>query len=364
MSIPLTMKAAIYNGMLSENTAPISAPCPTGNCTWPLTPSMAVCGECSNSTYSTFCNLTTCTYTMPSGTVMLFPNWTEASLGLGFQVSASTGAKYNSSKNDRIYIANFDVFGAPYGSFAVGNPLRDPVSQECALWMCIQTFVVQMSSAQQAQTVLSTFSTVDSTMPGGFSGADNFTYPDLPSNMNPTPHTSYTVNIFASIALQEFLSSMFNGTVLLNLESQSPSSDAIEALWNGTSNLNAWMQNLAVSMTNVVRSSDQASHAVYNGTAFQLGVTVRWVWISLPAAMVVASLLFLAIVITKTARSPVAVWKGSPLVYLFFDVDHEIKDSVDTHAVFHKYGRLEKTVGKRRATLKQKFDGGWTFKAA
>ncbi|KAH7419273.1 hypothetical protein BKA64DRAFT_751689 [Cadophora sp. MPI-SDFR-AT-0126] len=37
--------AAIYNGILATNASHLPAPCRTGNCTWPITPSLGVCGE-------------------------------------------------------------------------------------------------------------------------------------------------------------------------------------------------------------------------------------------------------------------------------------------------------------------------------
>jgi hypothetical protein len=113
MSIPLKMKAGVYNGMLSEGLEPLTASCPTGNCTWPVTPSLAVCGECSHSAYTTSCNETGCNYTMPSGTVFVFTSASAYSQGLGFQVTRSGGAKYNGSNQDRLYLAIFGKFGEP-----------------------------------------------------------------------------------------------------------------------------------------------------------------------------------------------------------------------------------------------------------
>nr|KAK5444628.1 hypothetical protein LTR18_004332 [Exophiala xenobiotica] len=365
MSIPLTMKAAIYNGMLSEGVQPITATCPTGNCTWPVTPSLAVCGECSSSSYQTSCNRTECTYTMPSGSKMLFPNATYSTEGLGFQVTASKGAKYNSSHHDKLYIANFDVFGAQYDSYSYTGWEKYLTSQECAMWICIKTFDVVTANGHQTQTVSSTFSLINSTLPSGFSGGDNFTFPPLPANMSgTTPNTNYTFNIFASVALSEYLSPLFNGTVFLNLESNSPSRDAVEALWNGTSDMNAWMSNVALSMTNIMRSTTQANRAVYDGSASQLGVHIRWPWIALPASMVLASLVFLILIIIETTRSPVEAWKGSPLAYLIFGVDQETKGSLENHAIVDEYKDLGNTVGRTKAILKHQPTGKWTFQKA
>lgn len=91
----LSFKAAAYNGILTPNDVkPVAPNCPTGNCTWPLTPLMAVCGACVNSTFKANCDDSVCNYTMPSGSVNTFPTG-EKIQGVGFQVTSSLGALFN-----------------------------------------------------------------------------------------------------------------------------------------------------------------------------------------------------------------------------------------------------------------------------
>jgi aspartate/tyrosine/aromatic aminotransferase len=55
------------------------------------------------------------------------------------------------------------------------------------------------------------------------------------------------------------------------------SSDTVEAIWNGSVvGIDIWVKNLAVSMTNVVRTSAPPTNSHYNGTAYQSGIRVRW----------------------------------------------------------------------------------------
>jgi hypothetical protein len=299
---------------------------------------------------------------------MVFPNATHSVWGNGFQVAASKGAKYNSSHHDKLYIANFDVFGAPYNSYSQIGWEEHLTGQECAMWICIKAFDVVTANGHQTQTVSTTFSDINSALPleaGGVVSGENFTFPPLPANMSgTTPDTNYTVSSFASVALSDYLGPLFNGTVFLSQEYNSPSSDAIEALWNGTNDMNAWMSNLAQSMTNIIRSTTQADRAVYDGSASQVGVHIRWPWIALPASMVLASLVFLIVIIIETARSPIEAWKGSPLAYLVFGVDQETKGSLETHAVVDGYKDLGNTVGRTKAILKHQPTGKWTFHKA
>lgn len=124
--IPLKLKATAYNGILGPNIKPLPASCPTGNCTWPTTTSLAICGGYSNSTYQLSCNtavntkieaqegLSTpvCSVTMPSSVVA---NLSQEG-GSDFQVIPSKGAAYNSSNSSILYITNFDIVGAPGNS--------------------------------------------------------------------------------------------------------------------------------------------------------------------------------------------------------------------------------------------------------
>jgi hypothetical protein len=197
------------------------------------------------------------------------------------------------------------------------------------MWICVQAYNVSTRSNHQVQTIVQTFSSLNSTLVDLF---NNFTFPTLPAEMNAIPHTNYSVLSIGVNGFTDTLYAMFNGTAFLDIESSIASSDGVDAVWRASANLDPWMQQVALSMTNALRnSSGQPSHARYNGIGYQLGISIRWLWIALPAAMVLLSLVFLAIVMIQTARSPVASWKGSPLAFLLFDVDQEIKRSVAGH---------------------------------
>jgi hypothetical protein len=361
LQLPFALRASIYNGMLSDSIVPITASCPTGNCTWPVTPSLAICGQCSPSTYEIHCDNDFCNYTMPSRSIITLMS-PGASGGLGFAVKSGTGGKYNSSLNDKLYIANFDVVGAPYMSLAQGFSNQTTKASECAMWLCVQAYNVSTRSNNQVQTTIQTFSSINSTLTdeGVY---NNYTFLTLPAEMNATPNTNYSVSFLGAGGFHDTLSTMFNGTADLDLESSSAASDAVDAIWSASANLDPWIQRVALSMTNALRnSSGLPSHALYNGTGYQLGISVRWPWIALPAAMVVLSLVFLAMVMVQTARSPVASWKGSPLAFLFFDIDQEMKRSVLGHT--DRFNGIKDTVSDAKVVLRGQPGGIWTFKAA
>jgi hypothetical protein len=124
------------------------------------------------------------------------------------------------------------------------------------------------------------------------------------------------------------------------------SSDITLGIWNSTTNLDSWVNNVVASMTNVVRRTARMSQPVYNRAAYQLGVMVRWTWLILPLAMVILSILLLIVAIINTVRSPVAAWKGNLLVYLLFEVSGETRHNV--HGKTNIYGDIEKAVGQKK----------------
>ena len=307
---------------------------------------------------------------MPSGNVAVQANFWSPELGLGgdgFNVMPGPGAVYKANDSSIIYISNFDVFGAPYDSYLPQNvppnewPKGPTVSSECALWMCIQVMNVTTARSQQLQNSPIQLSKVVNSTLFPYDTSVNLTFLSPPRQYAPENGPNYTVGAMANLFFGGYLESVINGTVYVNLESSMPSSDATQAIWNGSANLDAWIKNLALSMTNVVRTNIPASaDAFYDGTGFQLGIQIHWGWISLPALLVLASGLILFCAIKQTSRSSVRAWKGDPLAVLFMDVDPNIKQRAITQ--IDEFEGLQDAVGRERIVLQSGFTGGKTLK--
>lgn len=147
-----------------------------------------------------------------------------------------------------------------------------------------------------------------------FSTNSSYTFTALPAHMNPAPSAaSFTVNELAFEVVHTFLNLTFNGSIsLFGTGRAFDGSDIILVIWNRTdsaTDLDAWMNNVAVSMTNVIRASNvlgpDSYERYYDGTSFHLGYEIRWVWITLPAILVVMSILILAITMFETAKNPI-----------------------------------------------------------
>lgn len=376
MQPPLALKAATYNGALTASVDPLTSHCPSGNCTWPATPSLALCGGCVNSTWELNCpqsgnasdggSFGLCQYKLPSGEIANLTNLTQGGEGIGFQVFPSKGSYYNTKRSDILYVANFEAVGAPNGSISETWTPADKsntVASECALWMCVQSYQTQQVDAAQTQTVLGEYYTVDNSSTNDI--ISNITFVNVPSDLNTMSSSVYAVYFPAQLAMSQYFMTLFNGTIELNMEEQLPSSDIISGIWNSSANLDTWIKSIATGVSNVIRDSEiqtPAESNFYQGTGSQLGYDVRWPWIILPAFCVGLSLFVLVVIIFRTARSPVRAWKGSALAFLFTDIDPELRRQVG--ASMDEFGGIEKVAGKTGVMLEDRGFGNWNIRPA
>lgn len=295
--------------MLSSGVRPLQATCPTANCTWPVTPSVGVCGACTESTFGPMgCNATSmyCNYSLPSGQSTQLFNFVEDSIavggGAGFQVVPSKmGSIFNREMGDRAYIMNLEIFGLPFG-FNIPNSPYAPkprglnlTNTECALWMCVQAYNTTVTSNIQHDEIVDVFDSVNSTEYFlNLRQTADFQLSTVPGYLDPTNQTNFTVAFQAGRTLDNYFFNNMKGNVSIGPVVYNPSSDLIYGAWNGSTNASAWIANVATSMTNTMRSVDSVSREQYHGSQYELTVTVRWEWLVLPATLVAASLVYLS----------------------------------------------------------------------
>jgi hypothetical protein len=257
------MTASISNGILTPGIANLPVFCSTGNCTWPIIPTLAVCGACTTETYATSCNSTNCNYTLPDRTVATASALQEDGNALLFTVLSSEGKIYNASSPTTPYIANFDVIGAPWTSEVWTNI----TASECALWFCVQAYNISVENSRQSQSLVKSWSTIADTEP--FDGISNRTFIDIPADFNVSPNTTFYVGGESVRAIKEALPQYLEGTVL-NGDGYQYSSNYIEALWNASSNMDALVSNLALSITNgMILQQPALSSAPYYSTRYR-----------------------------------------------------------------------------------------------
>lgn len=413
---PVPWRAAVYNGMMAD-ISQVEANCPTGNCTWPVTTSLAVCGACSpsESTKSKSCDIHAyrgkgCNYTLPDGSVSSFTYDITTDAYTGFElVPSSTGHIYNASLMDKAYITNFFSIG-----YSIFSDLTNPTNfsaHECALWWCVNAYDVSSRASVQTTTIAYTQDTLNASgyQPEGYNGSPgneimfhNLTFPPLPAEAQTRLNLSaaaasieFSVMTISLVSLRAYMKSILKGTGTMESHATAASSDIVEAVWtaaSGGSSAGAaattmadWVARVALSLSNYVREpsasafvavGSQARPAEFAGRATILGVVVRWRWLVLPAGMVAVAIALLVAIMVQSAGSSVGVWKGSWLMYLFCELSPDIRNLVQGRRL--GVGRLGWTasdgkkdhkgnmsvvdfVGDVPVRLTQGEDGGWTF---
>ena len=384
------MVGAIYSGALGVKISPLEAECPSGNCTWPTTPSMAICGECVPSTFTTVdCTDAgdgRCTYEMPSGdrVNLTDPNnlavlsndseWNsiKAFVALPFDRFYHPNNSKRAQDDDvdlkdiRLSVGDWYMFGAPFG--ARRNEILHYQNTDCSLWMCVNAYNRTVTNGKQEETLVASFDRfVDSDGSTAQLEPPRDSFWHLRSSMSAFDQgsvTDFASGTWAQLSLASYVESTMNGTVFIQQGGQTyrGNKDMMRGIWKGSADPTAWVNNLALSMTKIVRSSNSTERASYRGTQQVLTVHVRWEWLVLPASLVSASALVLAAVMIRTAHSPVPSWKGSPLMLLLFGLNNDLREAAVGQA--QRRGGTDKAIGKRRVRFGRTDDGLWQFQEA
>lgn len=379
------MVAAIYSGALAQDIKPLLAECPSGNCTWPTTPSLAVCGECVPSTFEVYlCPPVTpgyCNYTLPSGDWYILSDYrnltalsddSKPTMAFAALPVSRGSTVFNATKDERAYINTWYMFGAPW--MAHRNEALAFQNTECALWMCVNAYNTTVNNSIQDEASVASFdrfvTPLNSTGQLDVSINSTWRLRDLPRYLDPASVTSFTINEWALVALGAYVESAMNGTIFLeqNGQSYTGSADFMRGIWKGSSSPQAWVQSLALSMTNIVRSKNDTAKALslsspqrgqYDGMLYVLTIHIRWAWLVVPAALVSTSALVLGAVMVRTARSPVPSWKGSPLTLLLFNLDGRMREAAGSH--LEQRNGLRRAIGHRKVRFSRAEDGLWEF---
>lgn len=346
------MKAAVYNGLFSatDPTASLPFDCPTGNCTWPLYSTLAVCSSCVPMTdYMTrWCpeashtDEATCGWKLPGGMTL---NSSSSVFGMTREMPTVSGSMPYSDIMRLIFMGT----EAQNGTSAAKTSQPNPWAVQCIFEYCVQTLNSSVINGVLAENVTSTSkntSVVDIT-------SALKTGSDLPVSINDAANTTYTVDMGAALALQQWFTTIFrNGTASRNKSAPESSNqahsnilvnltvglssgetffstDIVQAFYwyyyEYPSGIDLLASSLAQSISSHFRSSGGA--VPINGTAFvqQSYIHVHFAWIALPVAVVLLTAGFLIAAIYKSQRSGMRAWKSSALAMLFHGLDEETR---------------------------------------
>ncbi|KAI0109036.1 hypothetical protein GGR51DRAFT_558834 [Nemania sp. FL0031] len=336
-SLMLSTKAAIYDGIIAATVLDIPVSCETANCTWPIFPSLAVCGSCAESTFTTSCDSdNACNYSMPSGTSIL--STTSALFEYYFTIAPSNGSSTFLNTSSKAIISIFDIM-------ASANTSRDDTvrAYQCELWFCLQSYNVTVVNGVVNRSIAAEWSKTEF-VPGGSADLDEYVFRDIPPQMNAKEHARYSVPSDSLRALRTFMDNLTLGNAWQVAGAISYDSDWIQAIEVASGDLSGWISRLALSLTNEIRLTGTVQpdgNSEYRGTAYIMAphLQVNWYW--------------------RTAHDQVCAWKTDSLPMLFCHVSEtihaQVRDGMDVPK------GLNRRVGRIEVELIRGDNGEWVF---
>jgi hypothetical protein len=352
------MNNAMLRGVFDGNLAPrmTSTTCTSGNCTWPTFSSLGICSHCEDVTayaqkhYSCSTSSTSeleqinCTINLPSSPPYLAFQLTEvestATQDHPYMFVWPSNLKYYSDTGYHEYLTNGTYAGVEEPLLPIAFVKVDPMSiqsitraDQCALSFCVKTYNESVNNGNISSTVLSTW-------PGRYSGS-NITISPPADKEGSITSNNFTVDGATADGVRGTIGTKFFGNISVEIDAtlkivgQIPSSDILDAL-NQTSDLAGLMDSVATSMTNHIRSVSSVTVAGQVGTV-ETYVHIRWVWLTLPGALIVASAAFLALAVLDTRRKKAEVWKDSSLALIF----HGLEPGAEATGPVNKISHME-----------------------
>jgi hypothetical protein len=108
--------------------------------------------------------------------------------------------------------------------------------------------------------------------------------------------------------------------------------------WMPTHDIGEHVKNMAVAMGRVLRQtrnskSDKLDQVSGDAWEQQVLVTIRWVWVTLPAFLLVFSFIFLATTVVRSSKEEngVGIWKTSALAVLFNGLGEDVQSKVGSN---------------------------------
>ncbi|KAH9903731.1 hypothetical protein F4778DRAFT_781115 [Xylariomycetidae sp. FL2044] len=326
----LSTKAAIYDGIIASTIGTMPIFCSTANCSWPIFPTLAVCGNCS-----------------------------EAHHNEHFTVAPTDGSLEALNASSQAFFSTFDLLSV------AKTPARTSVqAYSCGLWFCLQSYSVIVTNGIQNSTLLANWSKT------GFDGEtnahfDEYAFLDIPPELKANNQTRYSIPTDSIGALRSFMNALMLGNASEIGGVINYSSDWVQAMQNATSDLPGWMSRLTLSLTNDIRSSgtvDTSKMFDYSGTAYILAshIRVNWYWVMYPVILMILAFLNLVQTVWRTAHDHVCAWKGDSLPMLFCHVQKSIHALVGDGMDMPE--GLNESVGKAEVELIRKENGQWFFR--
>jgi hypothetical protein len=356
---------------MSENIEDVPISCATGNCTWPIIPTLGVCGACidmqdrlavgcGSSGNSLFPDPSLCYYNITEG-LSLVRHRTMAEWNYTSPVfAAGEGSNYVFNRTDIVGKGmifggiSFNFLGQSYSEFTQANRgLYSPGNEttfyqgnvlavECGLWHCLQARSINASNGRITDTLIDHLN--------GRVGDDLDFYFNDELSFNVANVTSYRPN--AGVGTDNTLVGALSGSITINgnwdvnylpgevsarftdvLQSNGIGSamDCLHAAWVYADDIPKWWARLAKSLTNNIRTNGllvEEEYERYAGIAWVevVHIEVRWLWLIFPAVLVVLSGVFLTATVLASWRRGLKPWKSFALPVLYTRLEDGLQE--------------------------------------
>lgn len=345
--------------------------CATGNCTWPIIPTVGVCGACVDMTDRIeIVNATTpvCVVSAP-GDLELRGSCTWTDFAKIVEIGPGSGEVFSSidegppDRDASNIIAEFGVLGIPAIKPA-NTTINGSIAAECALWYCVQAHSIRVHQGELRDEITHTWSKIQEPDEDISSSVGNISFTDIPASFHADPGELYGIEPRQMYTIRTYFNQTVFGNVSIDgsLGAVFPFNDFSEGLHIGLNDLDLWIERFAKSMTNDLRAiadirspgevrrghqnptasdidepsiprKDLEELARYRGTAEanQVTIAVRWQWLIYPAGMVALATLYLIFEATRTSLLPdVRPWKDDLIVPLCMDLDASSREVART----------------------------------
>ncbi|KAJ5766583.1 uncharacterized protein N7511_004199 [Penicillium nucicola] len=325
-----TITMAILSGLFQTNT-PLEPVCSTGDCQYSDFASLGICSHCEDVTMSAtqVCEVshqfgsttfpTTCTYTFPNGykikpEVLGTYSAGHSLWGIDRQPWTSVVTSYDSALTPLV-----SFFSAKYSQplvYSSHNTTaweQKPTLTDCSINLCEKQYTNNHYNSTGLRALSFTKSQILTSSPVD-SSSDYVGLVPLNGNTTFSPNSTYAVETVSIYILKYMLEDIFNRTLI-----QDKSGTFTPALFLYSSkNLTESIAQVATAMTDVFRSTMGPGASQIPGEAFEERaiIHVRWGWIAVPVASVVAvGFLLLSTAISSRGKNRI-LWKASILPLL------------------------------------------------
>ncbi|EGX91852.1 arginase family protein [Cordyceps militaris CM01] len=353
-TLQLSTKAAIYTGIIADEIPVLMPACSTGNCSWPIFPSLAVCGECTPKSVMTECNGQGCTYSVSPSTSVIVLH------GDGNEAFRARPIKEHQSLKDQGNTAYLSVFEVVAASDFQSK--TNSTAFECALWACMKAYDTSMNDGHLTQNVIALWNETQIEVETN-AHLEEHVFVNVPKEMNTLQRSRHAISTRAVQTIRRFMDNLTDGWYEDNAGRVNFSSDWAEAIHDGVPAMSDWMEQLTLSLSNEFRRHGRMGddHSTrYEGSATKLAnfVKVKWLWMIYPPLCLTISIYYLFATILASVRDNVAVWKGDSMPMLFSCIHPDIlqlgASKMDTHKGLDELGR-------HGIALEKAESGAWVF---